>query len=126
MSHLSSDEQYALCKLGYQLYTHGKLDDARRIFDGLVALDEDNGYAWHVLGLIARQRQQIQRAFDCFQQRLDLEPGAATSRVELAETLYRQDYVAQAIDVLRPLGNAPEDDSEAARRGRVLLRKWRG
>lgn len=121
---LSDDEIWSLCKLGHQLYSRERYDDAERIFSGLVALDETLGYPWHALGMIARNRGDARRAADCFQRRLDLEPGADDSRVALAETLHGAGRVREAADLLRPFERDPEDDSPAARRGRVLLERW--
>lgn len=121
---LSATELWSLCKLGHQLYTRDRFDDAATIFEGIVALDESLGYAWHALGLIARKRSNPDRAVDCFQRRLELEPEAAESRVQLAETLRETGDRQRALRLLEYLTDSP-DDSEAARRGRVLLERWR-
>ena len=120
---LTDDETYAVCKLGYQLYTRDRLDEAAEIFDGLVALDDTLGYPWHALGLIARRRGDAPRAIDCFQRRLELDPRAADSRVALAETLFEHGYRTDAAELLRHFRRA-DDESAAARRGRVLLDRW--
>ena len=119
---MTNDEIHTICKLGFQLYTRDRYDDAARIFRGLVSLDDSLEYPWHALGLIARKRGEFQRAVDCFQRRLEIAPDADDSRVGLAETLWEHGYRGDAIDVLRRL--APDSESEAARRGRVLLARW--
>jgi len=121
---LSATEIWSLCKLGHQLYSRERYEDARRIFEGLVALDDTLEYPWHALGLIARRRDDPGRAADCLQRRLELDPGAGESRVLLAEILYESGRRDRARETLAPFARRPDDDSEAARRGRVLLERW--
>jgi predicted Zn-dependent protease len=126
MTPLTDDEIWTLCELGYKLYRHDRDEKATRIFRGLVSLDTNLPYPWHALGVLARRRDDMQRAVECFQNRLELEPGASRSRLSLAETLYENDYRRDAIDVLRHFRRHPDDESHAARRGRILLRQWEG
>ncbi len=124
MTPLTEDEIWSLCQLGYKLYRHNRNEDAARIFRGLVSLDTNLPYPWHALGVLARRRDDNQRAVECFQNRLQLEPDASRSRLSLAETLYENGYHRDATEVLRHFRQRPEDESDAARRGRILLRRW--
>lgn len=121
---LSENEIWSVCKLGYQLYVRERYDDARAIFEGLATLDETLGYPWHALGLIARKRDNPSRAAECLRTRLDLDPEAGESRVALAEVLYESGRPDEACELLAPFARTPDDDSEHARRGRVLLERW--
>lgn len=124
MSDLSDDEIWSLCKLGYQLYCHGRLEDARTIFRGLVTLDDTVGYSWHVLGLIARDEEDPQRAITYFRNCLNVEPERDKTRVALAETLRECGYHEDARELLLHFRRTPQSDSAAAERGRVLLERW--
>jgi len=124
VNNLSETEVWSICKLGYQLYTRERYEDARKLFDGLAALDDTLGYPWHALGLIARDTDDPARAAECFRRRLDIDPDAGESRVSLAELLYEFGRPQEALEVLHHFARHPDDDSEAARRGRVLRRRW--
>lgn len=121
---LSKTELWSLCKLGHQLYSRNRYDDAATIFEGLVALDDTLGYPWHALGLIARERSDRGRAVECFERRLELDPEADESRVQLAEVLYESGRVEEAIGVLEHFFPPEDDSSRAARRGRALRKRW--
>lgn len=121
---LSETEIWSICKLGYQLYTRERYEDARTLFEGLVALDDSLGYPWHALGLIARDSENPSRAVECFRRRLEIDPDAGESRVALAELLYESGRPSKAIEALDHFARHPGDDSEAARRGRVLRERW--
>lgn len=124
MPTLDDDEVWSVCKLGYQLYVRERYDEAAKIFNGLVSLDDSLGYPWHALGLIARKQGDVQRAVDCFRKRLDLEPDASETRLSLAETLDRHGYREDAADVLAHFSRHADDESPAAIRGRALLERW--
>lgn len=125
---LNDTEIWTLCKLGYQLFAREKYRESAKIFRGVLALDSTRPYPWHALGLIAKEQGDLQRAVDCFQKRLELEPEADDTRVSLAETLYEHGYKNDAVEVLQPLTHKSGADAQTAavRRGRVLLKQWTG
>lgn len=123
-SNMTDTELWSLCKLGYQLYARGRYADARSIFEGLVALDDQLEYPWHALGLVARKCDDPARAEECLRRRLELAPDADASRVELAEVLYETGRVEEALSLLDHFHPPDGDSSPAARRGRVLRERW--
>jgi len=121
---LSNDEIWCICKLGYQLYRRDRLEAAAEIFRGLVALEADLGYPWHALGMVARKRDDAPRAIECFQRRLEDDPGAAESRVALAETMFEHGHRGDAAELLRHFRRADTPETPAVRRGLALLDRW--
>jgi tetratricopeptide (TPR) repeat protein len=108
--------------LGNTLRMVGKLDEAEVEFQHVLDLDAQNLEAWEVLAQLAGERKNLPEAIRCWQQVLQLAPGAPLSRAE------RQELIEQVTRNLAELdsGVIPEytasmGSRERAPQGRQVL-----
>lgn len=75
----------------------GRLDDAQRLYERVIAADRANANALNLLGTIAFARQQIGKAQEFYQRAIDANPGAASAHFNLANLLNAKDEAAAAL-----------------------------
>src|SRR5262249_30650455 len=73
---------------GLQYHQRGQLDEAARVYRGLLDLDADNAEALPLLGVLEHQRGEHRRGADRIERAIALNPGAAPYHANLAE-VYR-------------------------------------
>ncbi|MBN2359015.1 MAG: tetratricopeptide repeat protein [Deltaproteobacteria bacterium] len=119
----TDDELYAIAHQGYFFLMQGKNEDARTIFEGLVAIDPQNAYYYRALGVIYHKLGDAERAIRQFTYATRVAPRAPSAYVNRAEV-----YVAtgRRADALRDLGYAlslvPLDAADPlSRKARALL-----
>ncbi len=127
---LNPDELHTLASLGHLHLTHERWDEARAVFEGLTTVAPRMAYAWRALGAIARQQGDASRASQYLKHAVQLDPGDAEGRVELAQLLLTQGDQQGAWEALAPLQQELaaqrkrplEALPQALRRARTLLR----
>jgi len=83
-----------------QLFKAGKFVEARDIYKQIVAENPNDDAAILQLGRIALLSNKLDEAQDWLRRSLSLEPGDATAKILLAETLYRGDAFEKAAEAL--------------------------
>lgn len=119
---ISKDAQYQMAKQGYSFMREGKLDQAKTVFEGLQALDPYDAYFHMVLGTIAQEQGDIDRAEKLYSRSLEINPFSPVALAQRGEIRLGK---GQFEDALTDLGKSvqadPEGNEPAARRARVLL-----
>ena len=78
---LSTQELYAVASQGYHFFLQGKLQPARVIFEGLVAVDPRNAYYYRALGAIYWREGESQKAIKQFTYAIRVAPRDVSSGV---------------------------------------------
>lgn len=119
---ISKEEQYEMAKLGHQLLRQGKLDDAKKVFDGLVTLDPRDAYFHLALGSIAQRGDDLEEAEQRYGRALEIDPyspHALANRGEVRMMLGRM--VEGAKDLMRALEEDPDAVHEGTKRARATI-----
>lgn len=80
-------EQHKIAELGHRLLSEGKLGNASKLFEGLVALDPHDDYAYTALGAIAERRGELERARELYARAIALNPGSQVAHTRHGEVL---------------------------------------
>lgn len=119
---ISKDAQYQMAKQGYSFMREGKLDQAKTVFEGLQALDPYDAYFHMVLGTIAQEQGDVEKAEKLYSRSLEINPFSPVALAQRGEIRLGK---GQFEDALTDLGKSvqadPEGNEPAARRARVLL-----
>lgn len=95
--------------LGHQLYEDGRLNEARVVFEGLVAMDPPEAFPYTVLGAIYLAQQDLHRALALFEAALELDPTDVAARVYRGEIRLRLGQRAKGMrDLERALATDPD------------------
>lgn len=81
----SDDELVSIARIGYFLLMQGKNEQARVIFEGLVAVEPRNDYYYRALGIIFQKMGDDERALKQFGYAIHLNPTSAQSYINRAE-----------------------------------------
>lgn len=93
---LSTEELYAVATQGYHFFLQGKLQPARVIFEGLVAVDPRNAYYYRALGAIYWREGEPQKAIKQFTYAIRVAPQDISSYVNRAEVYVADKEFARA------------------------------
>jgi tetratricopeptide (TPR) repeat protein len=105
-----------------QYHQAGHLDEARRIYQDLLRADRDSADAWHLLGVLAHQQRQHDRAAEMIGRAVALNPGASLYHANLAEVYRALGRLDRAEDCCRTALCLQPDYPEAANSlGLILL-----
>lgn len=122
------EEQQArvdMAALGHELFSRGKVAEAKVIFEGLAAEAAD-AFVFTMLGTIHLAQNELDRALPRFEEALKLDPEDLAALVYRAEIRLQKKRVKQAIDDLQraiSLGGANEPFVDRARRLLQMARK---
>lgn len=109
----SDDELYGISTQAYTLLMSGKLEQAKVIFEGLIALDPRNDYYYRALGFLYHRLGDGERAVRQFGYAIQVQPKDLISYVNRAEIYMQQKAYSKAEDDLRRvLQIANEDERE--------------
>lgn len=78
-------ELYAIAHMAYFYLNQGKVDEAKTLFEGLVALDPMNGYYYRALGVIFYKLGESERALRQFGYAIRVAPKTPHAYVNRAE-----------------------------------------
>src|SRR5262245_14325044 len=105
-----------------QYHQMGALDEAARIYQGLLDRAPDNADALHLLGVLEHQRGEHRRGAERIERAIALNPGAAPYHANLAEVDRAVGWPHQAAAVCRRALELQPDYPEAANNlGLILL-----
>jgi tetratricopeptide (TPR) repeat protein len=120
---LTDDQVEYLASVGYRLYEQGKIDDARTIFQGLIAAN-DSYYGCAGLGAIALGQRPplLEEAYANLTKAAELNPNDATVQANIGEMLLRQAKFEEAAPAFRKaLDLDPEKKDRGANRARAMI-----
>ncbi len=116
-----SDGLADMMELGHELFTRGKVNEARVVFEGLVVSNPDDPFIHTMLGTIHLARNDLDQALGAFEKALALDPDDVPARVYRAEIrLNKKRYRAATDDLKLALKTAQADDPFAERARRLL------
>ena len=122
----SDDELYAIAHTGYFFLMQGKNEEARTLFEGLVAIDPRNDYYYRALGVIFHKLEDPDRALKQFGYAIRVNPRQPAAYVNRAEVHIAQKRYSDATqDLQRALQLVTAKDVQLARKARALLRVTR-
>ena len=118
----SDDELYAIAHTAYFFLMQGKNDEAKTLFEGLVAIDSRNDYYYRALGVIFHKLGDTPRAIKQFGYAIQCNPRSPAAYVNRAEVFISlNDYAEASKDLRRALEHASTRDVALARKARALL-----
>jgi predicted Zn-dependent protease len=123
---LSDEELYAVAAQGYNMFLQGKTEQARVIFEGLVAVEPRNPYYYRALGAIYWRLKDGQKALKQFTYAIRVSPRDVASYINRAEIYVAQRSFKMAHDDLQQaLRHAGPNDGALSRKARAMLRMIR-
>jgi|GEM_PF-3946594 len=129
MSSLSRDQLSVVAELGYQLMAAGRLDRARRLWEGLAAEAGELEAPWRALAVIALRQGRAADAVNLAGIAHQRKPAAPAPLVLRAEALLLNGQFAEAgRDLDAALQRSPRDPDDALvlRRAGALRRRVSG
>ena len=110
-----------MAMFGHQLFEAGRLEEARVVFEGLVALDVKDAFPHTMLGTVYLALGLHDRAVALFEAALALDPEDVAARVYRAEIRIHQKRLRPAIaELTAVLRKGPADDPFVQRATRLL------
>lgn len=119
----TDEELYGIATQAFTLLMAGKLEPAKVIFEGLVALDPRNDYYYRALGFLYHRLGDGERAVRQFGYAIQVQPRDLISYVNRAEVYVQQKQYQKAEDDLRrvlQLG-ASEPNHAMVRKANAML-----
>ena len=118
---LSHEELYAIAGQGKRLFEAGQTEDARKVFEGLVALNPYD-YNFHVgLGAVLQRQGKLDLALVEYDRAVQLNERDLAARANRAEVLVEKGEIQRAVDDLAVLAKLDPDARDPhARRARAI------
>lgn len=119
---ITKEEQYQVAQLGFTCLTTGKLDEAARIFEGLLALDPFDAYFNLALGSVAHQRGDLETAEVKYTRSLEINPYSASAYAHRGEIRIQTGRLGEGTeDLVKALDLDPRAEEPATHRARSTL-----
>lgn len=117
---LASQEK--LARMGYSLMNEGKLDDADKIFTGLLALNPRESYFSLAKGAVAQRRQDWINAAAWYTRTIEIEPNNMAAHANRADVYLAQNKLTDAVrDLIEVIRIDPQSQTPTSLRARALL-----
>lgn len=112
----------ALLLTGHNLYTQGRLEDAKSIFEGLALLDDSNPYVHGILGSIYQKQGNLEMALARYTLALNLFSNDMNSLLNRGEVYLKiGNFLAAADDFKKAISLDPDQRNPAANRARLMV-----
>ena len=112
----------SLLLCGYNFFNHGRLQEAKNIFEGLSLLDPNIPYVSCVLGAIYQRLEKIDLAIRYYNHAITLFPQDIVALTNRAEIYLSQGKFLEAADDLKKVIKLdPENQNPSANRARMLV-----
>jgi Flp pilus assembly protein TadD len=118
---IGSKQIASLFFTGYKYFSEGKLEEAKKIYEGLALLDPDNPYVHSLLGAINQQMQQFENALKHYTKALQIFPqdiNSLTNRGEIYLNL--GNFKEAGNDLNKAIKLDPNKKHPSANRARLL------
>ena len=120
---LSTEELYAVATQGYHFFLQGKLQPARVIFEGLVAVDPRNAYYYRALGAIYWREGESEKAIKQFTYAIRVAPQDISSYVNRAEVYVADKEFARAqVDLNKAIEKGGPSETALLKKARAILK----
>jgi tetratricopeptide (TPR) repeat protein len=106
---LTREEVHALGEQGRWLYEEGRLDEARRVFEGLAVLEPSEGYFHACLGLIHQQQGELDEARRAYDRALEINEADVFTRCNRAEVRLQLGHLEAASEDLKRISELDPD-----------------
>lgn len=118
----SQETQYKLAELGFNMIGGGKLDEAEKIFRGLVALNPKDPYFLLANGSICQRKNELQEAEKWYSEALKQSPDHAVALANRGEVRLELGQLQEgAEDLIESLKQDPKLEQATSQRARALL-----
>ena len=121
---VTQEQLDAMASMGYKLYTEGKLDEATKIFEGLLVVASDSYYGYAGLGAVAlvKDPPDLDGAIANLTMAVDLKPDSPTLHANLGEALLRNRQLSEsAAEFKKAIEMDPEKKDAGANRARAII-----
>lgn len=98
---INEAQLYTIAEIGYVLMEEGKLEEARKIYEGLIELSPDESYFHSVLGAIYQRLNYLDRALNEYDRAILLNPDDIPSIVNSAEILLHTGKLLESSERLK-------------------------
>jgi tetratricopeptide (TPR) repeat protein len=110
----TAEELEAVADLGYLLYSNGRLDDARVVFDGLVAIDPANAYHARALAAALFALGDLEGALGAVSKSITLSPTSTAALLLRAQIHLAASRPAEASADLERVLSSPSAAAHAS------------
>ena len=119
---LSSEDLAILGYLGFELYQKGEIDDALKMFQGLEAIGQSDGYISTAIGTILAQKNDFDGAIHYLGRALDSDPSDLNALINRAEVFLKMNrFEEAAVDLRHIIEIDPEGKDPIGARARILI-----
>ncbi len=119
---IGKDAQYDMAKVGYGFLNEGKLDQAKTVFEGLLALDPFDAYFLTVLGSIAHQKGEFEDAEKRYSRALEINPFFSVALAHRGEIRLANGNLGGAVaDFVEAIKQDPKGEHQATIRANAML-----
>lgn len=119
---ITREQLFQLAEAGHTRFKHGRLDEAQKIFQGLIVLDHRNAYFHAMMGAVHQRRQRTVEAIVEYSQALRLNRRDTASYVNRGEIYLRhKNYRKAAEDFRTAILLDPHGGNLWANRARSLV-----
>ncbi len=116
-------ELFAIARIGYFFLMQGRNEEARILFEGLVAVDPHNDYYYRALGVIFQKIGDNERALRQFSYAVRINPASPHAYVNRAEIYLSLDQYAEAEkDLRQALEHIPPQEQQLSQKAWALYR----
>lgn len=98
---ISEEQQYTIAEIGYVLMEEGKIEEAKKIYEGLTVISPDDYYFHSVLGAIYQRLNDNDGALKEYDRAIELKPDDIPSIVNSAEVLLNSGKLIESSERLK-------------------------
>src|SRR5262245_18727321 len=122
MQLISSKQTAVLITIGFRLYQQGRLNNAKKIFNGLDVLAPGNAYVLGILGSIDQKQKRFDKAIERYSDALEVTPENLNLLTNRAECFLKVGKIQEASADLKKVIELDKDRTNpAGNRSRLLV-----
>ncbi len=120
---ITKQQQYQIADIGFAYLTSAKLPEAKKVFEGLIALDPYDAYFHTALGSIAQQQNDAEEAEKRYTRALEINPFSPTAYANRGEVRVMVGRLAEgAADLVKAIELDPDGKEPATVRAKATVR----
>lgn len=121
LANIPSEFFFRIAEYAYIQFQRGNLDQAERLFEGLLLFDGKNAYYPRLLGAIAQKRKQNRKALGFYTLAVTLDPEDIVSHASRGEVAFKEGLrEAALLDFEQAIALDPHQKNRWANRARFL------